>query len=57
MSAYDRIDPPAVYAHESTMAEPRLRERGRARVCALERPQQPVVYTDEELPELIQAGR
>lgn len=52
-----RIDPPAVYAHESTMAEPRLRERVERVCAALERPQQPVVYTDEELPELIQAGR
>jgi DNA repair photolyase len=51
-----RIDPPAVYAHESTMAEPRFRERVERVCAALERPQTPVVYTDEQLPELIESG-
>ncbi|MDH7570290.1 MAG: radical SAM protein, partial [Armatimonadota bacterium] len=51
------LDPPAVYAHESTMAEPRLRERVERVAAALVRPQTPVVFTDEELPELIRSGR
>ena len=51
------LDPPAIYAHESTMAEPRLRERVERVAAALVRPQQPIVFRDEQLPDLIREGR
>ncbi|OGV74855.1 MAG: hypothetical protein A3K19_00635 [Lentisphaerae bacterium RIFOXYB12_FULL_65_16] len=47
------IDPPAVYAHESVMADPRYRRRVEGVLAALPRVMTPIVYKDEELPTLI----
>ncbi len=52
-----RINPPGVYAHESAMTEPRLRARVERVAAALAPPRAPVVFTDEQLPELIREGR
>lgn len=51
------LDPPGVYAHESTAADPKLWARVQSVAAALERPQEPVLFRDEELPEIIRSGR
>ena len=48
------IDPPAVYIHESVMASDLYRQRAMGVVDALEKPIEPVIYTDEQLPQMIQ---
>jgi len=47
------LRPPAVYAHESVLADPRYKGRLDRVVAALAEPIEPVVYTDAELPSLI----
>jgi DNA repair photolyase len=49
-----RIDPPAVYAHESVLEDRRYRDRVERVVAALETPREIVRYTDAELPGLIE---
>jgi len=51
-----RIDPPAVYVHESVMADERYRSRVEGVVGALESPIEPVVFRDEHLPKMIGEG-
>lgn len=48
-----QLDPPAVYAHESVMVEPRYRRRLDRVVAALERPAPVTVFSDTELPQLL----
>ena len=50
------LDPPAVYVHESVMADERYRARVDPVVRALEKPIEPVVFSDEQLPELVSNG-
>jgi len=50
------LGPPAVYIHESVMADERYRERAERVVRVLQRPVEPVVYRDEQLPEMIRGG-
>jgi len=50
------LDPPAVYVHASAMAEERYRRRVEGVVRALERPVEPVVFDDADLPGLIRDG-
>lgn len=50
---YD-LEPPAVYIHESVMAQERYRRRVNRVLAALKKPVAPVVYSDAELPDLIQ---
>ena len=47
------LDPPAVYVHASAMADERYRRRVEGVVRALERPVEPVVFDDADLPGLI----
>ena len=47
------LDPPAVYVHESVMANEVYRQRAERVVAALERPVAPTVFRDEDLPALI----
>jgi len=47
------IEPPAVYIHESVMADERYRRRAEGVVRALQKPIEPVVYRDADLPALI----
>ena len=49
---YDLL-PPAVYIHESVMADPRYRGRAERVVHALTEPIRPVVYCDADLPDMI----
>jgi Spore photoproduct lyase len=49
---YD-IAPPAVYAHESVMANPAYRARVERVVAALSEPRNIITYTDAELPDMI----
>lgn len=48
-----RLEPPAVYVHESVMADARCRGRAEGLVRALAQPVTPVVYRDTDLPRLI----
>ena len=50
------LDPPAVYVHESVMADERYRRRVDGVVQALERPVEPVVYRDEDLVAMVKEG-
>ena len=50
---YYELRPPAVYAHESVARDPRYRERLDRVVAGLAEPVDVIVYTDEELPVLI----
>ncbi|HOZ48573.1 MAG TPA: radical SAM protein [Candidatus Hydrogenedentes bacterium] len=47
------LDPPAVYAHESVMANPTYRARVERVVAALEKTRDIVTYRDDDLPDLI----
>jgi len=47
------IEPPAVYVHESVMADARYRARVDGVVRALAKPVEPTVYTDADLPRLL----
>jgi len=47
------IAPSAIYVHESAMADERCRERVDGVVRALEKPVEPVVFGDHELPGLV----
>ena len=49
---YD-INPAAVYAHESVMADPKYRARVERVVAALREPREIVTYTDADLPDMI----
>jgi len=51
------LNPSAVYAHESVIAEPRYRERMNRVISALSNPIEPIVFGDEDLPELINKQR
>ena len=48
------LDPPAVYVHEDVMADDRFRRRAEGVIEALQRPVEPVVFRDDDLPRLIQ---
>lgn len=50
------LNPPAVYAHESVVADPRYAARMQAVLDALVEPREPVVFTDADLPRLIRGG-
>ena len=50
------LDPPAVYIHQDVMANDLWRPRALGVVNALERPVEPVVFADEQLPEMIENG-
>ena len=57
-TAYEEIfmyelNPPAVFAHESVVADPRYKERLDNVVAALMEPVDPVIYKDEDIPDLI----
>ena len=47
------LEPPAVYIHESVMADERYRRRAEGVVAALEKPVEPIVFRDADLPALI----
>jgi len=47
------INAPAVYAHETVMANPTYRARVESVVNALEEPREIITYTDDQLPEMI----
>jgi DNA repair photolyase len=47
------LNPPAVYAHESVMANPTYRARVQRVVAALQEPREIVTYTDADIPDLI----
>jgi len=49
-----RICPPAVFAHESVMANSTYRARVERVVAALEEPRDIITYTDADLPRMIQ---
>lgn len=48
------LDPPGVYVHDSVMNDDRCRRRMERVVAALARPIQPVVFSDDNLPEVMQ---
>ena len=48
-----RIDPAAVYAHESVMGNPVYRARVERVVAALKEPRQVVTYADSDLPDMV----
>lgn len=48
-----RLSPPAVYAHESVVADARYRARLERVVAALAEPCEPIVYGDDDLPGLV----
>jgi len=50
------LDPPAVYVHADVMANEFWRRRAMGVVEALERPIEPVVFTDAQLPAMIEQG-
>lgn len=50
------LEPPAVFVHESVMAEERWRGRVEGVVNALRKPVEPVVFRDEDLPGMINDG-
>ncbi len=47
------LSPPAVYAHESVTANPTYDRRLQRVLDALETPVEPVIYADDDLPEII----
>ena len=47
------LEPPAIYVHDSVMADERYRERADRVIQALERPIEPIVFRDSELPALV----
>lgn len=47
------LSPPAVYAHESVTANPTYRNRLQRVVDALENSVEPIIYSDEDLPHII----
>ena len=47
------LTPPAVYVHQTVMDDPKLRRRVDGVVAALAEPVEPVVYRDEDLPDLV----
>ncbi len=47
------INPPAVYAHQSVMANPKYRAGVERVVAALKEPRSIITYTDDQLPEMI----
>ena len=51
------LNPPAVFAHESVMDDPRYKARLESVVSALSVPIEPEIYRDEDLPELIKERR
>jgi DNA repair photolyase len=51
------LKPPAVYAHESVIADPRYKERIDRVVSSLLKPVEPIIYKDEDLPKLIKEDR
>ncbi len=50
-----KLAPPAVYVHHAVMDNPLFRSRVDGVVKAMARPVEPVVYRDEDLPDLIQS--
>ena len=50
------LDPPAVYVHESVMADERYRARVDPVVQALEKPVEPVVFNDAMIPQMVKNG-
>ena len=48
-----KINPPAIYAHESVMANPVYRARAERVVAALPEPRQIITYADADLPGMI----
>ena len=52
---YD-IQPPAIYAHESVVTDPRYRQRVERVVGALTSPPDVTVYGDDDLPSMIDGG-
>ncbi len=51
-----RINPPAVYAHESVMENPVYRARVSRVVSSLQQPGPVITYSDQEIPDLIKNG-
>lgn len=51
------LNPPAVFAHESVIADSRYKERLDRVVSALAEPVEPFIYKDEDLPALIKDHR
>lgn len=51
-----RIAPPAVYAHESVMANATYRSRVENVVAALQEPREIITYRDDDLPDMIGSG-
>ncbi|MFW6156384.1 MAG: spore photoproduct lyase family protein, partial [Armatimonadota bacterium] len=51
------LRPPAVYAHESVTANARYRNRLQRVVDALEKPVDPIIYADEDIPRIINEHR
>jgi len=49
---YD-LSPPGVYVHETVMSDERLRPRAERVIAALKDPVEPVVYRDEDVPDMI----
>ncbi|MGI5818807.1 MAG: spore photoproduct lyase family protein [Armatimonadota bacterium] len=47
------LSPPAVYAHESVTADSRYQARLQRVLDALETPVEPIIYADEDLPQII----
>jgi DNA repair photolyase len=52
-----KIRPPAIYAHESILADPRYRARVDRVVAAIDDPPDVQVYADEDLPPMIGDGK
>jgi len=50
------LDPPAVYIHQDVMANALWRRRAMEVIETLERPIEPVVFTDAQLPAMIEQG-
>jgi DNA repair photolyase len=50
------LDPPAVYVHESCLADPRYQRRVDGVLNALEHPVEPVIYRDADVPDLLRQG-
>lgn len=48
-----RLNPPAVYAHESVMADPQLRSRVERVVAALAEPRRIVAFSDADIPAMV----
>jgi len=52
---YD-LSPPAVYIHEGVMENPLYRGRAEGVISALEKPVEPIVYRDTDLPDMVRGG-